>query len=881
MAEDKDKIVFKKISQLDETPEVYGPESVPIAQNGRTVRVTFDTVVNWLLRLIGVVTSVNTIADLQSMPVRFRKSVQVLQDGVGGFFKYSASGTPDNVNIFSASDGGVWIRTISIGYSKEEVDDKINDAVVENQGGFLHIDKMSSLKTLSLSQVDKIKNGVYRGVVLHGYYIKGDKPVVYYYYKNSSGLINDDGYIIKLGSNVLDNHYLVAKVDKVTYADYGANNTDDTLKVKKAHEFANENNLPVESHTPVKLVTYSEIEVKTYTKVTNVIIDETNRRSSTVLYHIKNDSDAVDVELTQEIIDDIIDNYKTGSEVRLTSLASRGLNQHYIIIQDNNRVVNRSYGSFKYIRDMFVLDKDGIVVGKPNFAPWTGVTSLVAYRIPKKRITVDFEITLVNSSNSSDLNAYLFPIISAQRSNTDYVFNFFKEMSDTQVSPSNGHISFNNVCKITANGKSFPLPGVNHGTYGIGGDSVFDAEFKVNGTGSENRWGIWGTNNFKNITFNKCNVNRLDVHFNAFNIYIQDCNVGSRGIHLTGGGDLYIDNTTVSGTDSYLNLREDYGSKWDGDIKITNAKYNLKGGVNCSIIKYSWINFNYNTEVIMAREIIIDNVKLFSKTLRGTNYVEVIRIPNGLGAIPNNTNSPKAILPNYIKINNIQGVMLNRSCRIMQIFDTTSFASLPYNKTTSWGKEGYSIGQRLVEISGVDTNVEHYEFLRIIRENAVGAEFSPEWNIKVEDCGAVSFEFKHELVNLTVDKCIVYKMLKETTNKSFTKFNDCLFISNARSDYAGAYKHFPHYTYFNRCTLTTPNKSSGAITGLEISNTYSYILQIPTTVGQPYQVFGNHVHTKLTSEFNAVISSIMGASIPVNVIKALNFKSHEDGNTVT
>lgn len=129
-----DKIVYKKISQLEETPEIYGPESVPLNQNGRTFRVTFDSVLNWLFRLIGLVSTIETIAQLQTMPVRFKKGVFVLENGKGGFFKYASSGAPDDVNVFKASDGGVWVRFSGNLFSREEINNKIDAAVTQSQG---------------------------------------------------------------------------------------------------------------------------------------------------------------------------------------------------------------------------------------------------------------------------------------------------------------------------------------------------------------------------------------------------------------------------------------------------------------------------------------------------------------------------------------------------------------------------------------------------------------------------------------------------------------------------------------------------------------------------------------------------------------------------
>ena len=80
-------------------------------------------------------------------------------------------------------------------------------------------------------------------------------------------------------------------------------------------------------------------------------------------------------------------------------------------------------------------------------------------------------------------------------------------------------------------------------------------------------WGVFGTNLNKNFRVENCRLNRIDVHFHCWNLYIRDCDIGFKGISVTGGGNLFVDNTTRHGN-SFISFRRDYGAKWDGGIRL-------------------------------------------------------------------------------------------------------------------------------------------------------------------------------------------------------------------------------------------------------------------------------------------------------------------------
>lgn len=94
-------------------------------------------------------------------------------------------------------------------------------------------------------------------------------------------------------------------------------------------------------------------------------------------------------------------------------------------------------------------------------------------------------------------------------------------------------------------------------------------------------WGTVGGQLCSNLTYLRCNLNRVDMHdpFMGF-LKILDCAIGSWGVSVTGMGDLYMERCTIDLNDdlygSYreingvINARPDFGGWFDGGVYITD-----------------------------------------------------------------------------------------------------------------------------------------------------------------------------------------------------------------------------------------------------------------------------------------------------------------------
>ncbi len=83
-------------------------------------------------------------------------------------------------------------------------------------------------------------------------------------------------------------------------------------------------------------------------------------------------------------------------------------------------------------------------------------------------------------------------------------------------------------------------------------------------------WGLYTSNHCKNLTMERCKISRFDAHMGVENVTLKDCTFGHMGVRCVGFGRLYMENCEVH-YNTFILLRNDYGSSWDGDIIIKDC----------------------------------------------------------------------------------------------------------------------------------------------------------------------------------------------------------------------------------------------------------------------------------------------------------------------
>ncbi len=90
-------------------------------------------------------------------------------------------------------------------------------------------------------------------------------------------------------------------------------------------------------------------------------------------------------------------------------------------------------------------------------------------------------------------------------------------------------------------------------------------------------WGLFASNYCKNLLFDGCEFSRFDAHMGVANATILNSKLGHMGINAIGFGTFRVENTEVRGP-GFFNLRDDYGSTWEGDFLVKNCRLVPNGG---------------------------------------------------------------------------------------------------------------------------------------------------------------------------------------------------------------------------------------------------------------------------------------------------------------
>lgn len=151
-------------------------------------------------------------------------------------------------------------------------------------------------------------------------------------------------------------------------------------------------------------------------------------------------------------------------------------------------------------------------------------------------------------------------------------------------------------------------------------------------------WWIMGSNFCKNISYDGCYLTRFDAHCGVYNVTIKNSTVAS--LRLTGGGDFVIENSTVKtkiyGGDTFIMLREDYGSTWRGNIYIKNCVFDSifddRKYETVTLIWAEWRNHDFGYKTYMPN-VYVDNLSFAEKL--GTKCVELFDITNRDENYPN------------------------------------------------------------------------------------------------------------------------------------------------------------------------------------------------------------------------------------------------------
>ena len=198
--------------------------------------------------------------------------------------------------------------------------------------------------------------------------------------------------------------------------------------------------------------------------------------------------------------------------------------------------------------------------------------------------------------------------------------------------PYNGFTSVSYCNNVVIDGCEFDNP-PSFSTTGSGGTEVSMGSYEMtagnannitwqnctqsdfyNEDGSVTFHGMMGTNYCKNLKFDNMFVCSFDAHKGTYNATILNSTV--EHLNFIGEGTIHIENTKIytDGSQTIANLRNDYGSTWQGKIIVKNVKlmYHTSHATNqtISVTQAKWVDHYFGYQTYLPEYYELDNVSL-------------------------------------------------------------------------------------------------------------------------------------------------------------------------------------------------------------------------------------------------------------------------------
>ncbi len=418
----------------------------------------------------------------------------------------------------------------------------------------------------------------------------------------------------------------------VTYEQFGAvgdGKTDDQNAIVAAHEYANKNHLPVLAREGAEYYIggakkIAVIQTDTDWSNARFIIDDSETESySTEVFRIASAN-------TEKITLPELKTLKAGATNIGCTLPCDAM-----VILKNSTVrqfirkgANENSGN--PMQDVILVDKNGnIDPSTPVLWDFDTITSITVKPHEEKALTLRGGIITTLANSIPDLG-YYYRGIRVYRSNTviDGLTHYVENEGATG-SPYYGIIIVHSVYDFTM--KNCVLSGhkiykksengVNRGTYDVTFDTSTHIKIEncsqVNDITDSSLWGVFASNCCKNIELENCSFSRFDAHRGVCNVTIRNSEIGHQGINLIGQGTALIENTTVKNATQFINLRNDYGSTFDGDIIIRDCTFAPKSSKEILLINgKNTGDWDFGYTCYLPRTVTIEGFKLINGNVK-------------------------------------------------------------------------------------------------------------------------------------------------------------------------------------------------------------------------------------------------------------------------
>lgn len=426
---------------------------------------------------------------------------------------------------------------------------------------------------------------------------------------------------------------IVLKVNGVvSYSDFGAKGdgtSDDGAAIAAAHKYANEHGLPVKADDGMAFYIGSS---------KRTITIETDTDFGTAKFII--DDSKVEVKDRGANVFQINSQLKAFTPEGVSSLKRNQANigislpGDCLVVANNAKVkryirygLNQNNGSAQ--TDIFLVDKDGNVdPNTPIIWDFDEITSISALPLDNDQLTVrgGHFTTIANQAESK--YTYYGRGIAVRRSNV-LIEKLRHDITGEgeHGAPYGGFLNIGNCANVIVRDtvltghKTYRTIGsagkpVSMGTYDISANRALNVSFincsQTNDINDRRYWGILGSNYCKNLTYDGCTFSRFDAHMGVANATIRNSTMGHAGVNAIGCGTFTIENSTINGW-TFISLRSDYGSTWQGEFIIRNCVFIPAGGAKAAATifggAYSGMH-DFGYTCYMPERVVIDGLHI-------------------------------------------------------------------------------------------------------------------------------------------------------------------------------------------------------------------------------------------------------------------------------
>ncbi len=162
-----------------------------------------------------------------------------------------------------------------------------------------------------------------------------------------------------------------------------------------------------------------------------------------------------------------------------------------------------------------------------------------------------------------------------------------------------------NINFIGVNQDKFTVPQYSYTDMNGEAVNIASAEIKNTDIKDYKYWGLSASNGCKNLYFDNCVISRIDAHAGLWNLEIHNSTIGQY-INVIGGGKVKITNTTRRTGNAFINLRQDYGATFNGDIELIDC--HLDGTERWNSNNGSWaVNYRPSTSTSQKQLFVINS----------------------------------------------------------------------------------------------------------------------------------------------------------------------------------------------------------------------------------------------------------------------------------